>query len=392
MPTYARFPLALVRGRGSWVWDADGRRYLDFVGGIAVTALGHGPRGLASTVARQIDRLVHVSNLYHTEAAGRLAELLVKAAFPSKVFFCHSGTEANEAALKLARKYAHGRDGADRSEIVAMENSFHGRTYGSLSATGQSKYQVGFEPLVPGFLHVPFNDFATLDAATGPRTAAVIVEPIQAEGGVRVPSSDYLRRVRGMCDRKGIVLIFDEVQTGLGRTGRAFAFQHFGVRPDILTLGKSLGGGLPMAAMLARDEVVSAFGPGSHAVTMGGSPAVAVAALWAMKRQLAPALLRRAAAAGAYLRSRLERLRCYPAVQDVRGMGLLQAIELDRPARPVVETCVGRGVLLTVLQERVVRFLPPLTVKRNELDRAVAVLDRVLAETGGTDAAASAHA
>ncbi|MBI2060469.1 MAG: aspartate aminotransferase family protein [Nitrospirae bacterium] len=378
MPNYARFPIALVRGEGSWVWDADGKKYLDFVGGIAVMSLGHAPEGFADVVKQQAATLAHVSNLYYTAPQAELAEELVKASFPSKVFFCNSGTEANEAAIKLARKYGKETHGDEKYEIVALFNSFHGRTFGSLSATGQVKYHKGFEPLVPGFFHVPFNDLVALEAILGMRTAAVMMEPVQAEGGVVMPSEDYLRKVREMCTKKKTLLIFDEVQVGLGRTGKLFAYQQFGVEPDILTLGKSLGGGLPMAAMLAKTELASALGPGSHAVTMGGSPLVAQAGLWAFRKLMENGFLEKSRQMGAYLREKLEGLRAIPPVQDVRGIGMIQAVELNVPARPVAAMCLEEGLLVTVVQDRVVRLVPPLNVKRAEVDRAIKILEEAI--------------
>lgn len=374
MPTYARFPIALARGKGAWVWDADGRKYLDFVSGIAVTSLGHAPPGHGSRLSKQAATLAHVSNLYYTEPQTELAERLVQATFPGKVFFCNSGTEANEAAIKLARKHATETHSPEKFEIVAMFNSFHGRTFGSLSATGQGKYHKGFEPLVPGFFHVPFNDLVALEAAMGLRTAAVLIEPIQAEGGVVMPSEGYLQGVRALCDRKNALLILDEVQTGLGRVGDLFAYKHFGVQPDVLTLGKSLGGGLPMAAVIAKEGVAQAFGPGSHAVTMGGSPLVAQSALWAFEKLIGGPLLKKARSGGRYLRKRLESLKRLPSVFEVRGLGLIQAVEVNMPAKEVALECLRKGLLVTAVQDRVVRLLPPLNVKRIEIDHAMDIL------------------
>src|SRR5574337_1285444 len=304
--TYARFTVALVKGSGGRVWDAEGKTYLDFAGGIAVDVLGHCHPKVVEAIRAQADTLLHVSNLYHIEPQIRLARALCVHSFGGKVFFCNSGAEANEAAIKLARRYAKARWSSDRYEIVCMRDSFHGRTMATVTATGQPKYSQGFEPLLPGFKHIPFDDMPAAERAIDSRTCAVLVEPIQGEGGVRVPDDDYLPGLRRLCTERDVLLILDEVQTGMGRTGRLFAYEHSGIEPDIMTLAKGLGGGLPIGAMLAKEGVADAFVPGSHASTFGGSPfitAVAKAVLTVMLDERVP---ERAAKIGAYCLSRLQ--------------------------------------------------------------------------------------
>ena len=291
MPTYSRFPIVLRKGRGVKVWDTNGKEYLDFVGGIAVNVLGHCHPQVVVAIQKQAQRLIHVSNLYHIEPQVRLAKLLVMNSFADKVFFCNSGAEANEAAIKIARKYAHEHFGAECFEIISTFNSFHGRTIATLTATGQTKFQKGFEPLLPGFKHVPFNNIDALRAAVSERTCAVMLEPIQAEGGVNLPSEDYLTQVRELCDEKKLLLILDEVQTGMGRTGKLFAYEHYGITPDIMSLAKGLGGGVPIGAMLATDKVAAVFQPRTHASTFGGNPLVCAAAIAAIEALLEDGLV-----------------------------------------------------------------------------------------------------
>lgn len=382
--TYARFPVVLVRGEGCRVWDVDGKEYLDFVAGIAVCALGHSHPSLVRAVHAQAATLLHVSNLYHIEPQIRLAELLCQHAFADRVFFCNSGAEANEAAIKLARKYAKEHHGPERVEVITMENSFHGRTLATVTATGQAKYQAGFEPLLPGFRYVPFDDLGAVERATGPRTAAILVEPIQGEGGVRVPSEGYLQGLRKLCDETGALLIFDEVQTGIGRTGRLFAYEHWGTEPDIMTLAKALGGGLPIGAMLATEEVAASFTPGTHAATFGGNPLVTAAAFTVLTTILQEDLVARAAELGERLVHALQTVQgAHHSVKAVRGKGLLVGVELDREVKPLLASCLERGVLLSSAGDKVIRFAPPLVVGEEEVRRAVDVLDAVLREVGG---------
>jgi predicted acetylornithine/succinylornithine family transaminase len=382
--TYARFPVVLERGEGCRVWDVEGKEYLDFVAGIAVCALGHCHPALVQAVQAQAARLLHVSNLYHIEPQIRLAELLCKHAFAGRIFFCNSGAEANEAAIKLARKYAKERGGPERFEIITMENGFHGRTIATVTATAQAKYQMGFEPLLPGFRYVPFDDLTAVERALGPQTAAILVEPIQGEGGIRVPSEGYLQGLRKLCDDAGALLIFDEVQTGIGRTGRLFAYEHWGAEPDIMTLAKALGGGLPIGAMLAKEEVAASFTPGTHAATFGGNPLVTAAALATLTTVLEEDLVSRAAEMGERLLSKLRTIQAaHPVVKMIRGKGLLIGIELGHEVRPVLNRCLELGLLLSSAGEKVIRFAPPLTVSEQEVSRAVGVLDAVLREVTG---------
>ncbi|MFZ2103404.1 MAG: aspartate aminotransferase family protein, partial [Oricola sp.] len=342
--TYKRLPVVLTRGEGCTLWDESGRAYLDFVAGIAVCNLGHAHPAVTSAVAEQAARLVHVSNLFYTEPQAEVAALLVENSFADRVFFCNSGAEANEAAIKLARKYFNEKGDSDRFRIIAMEKSFHGRTMATLSATGQEKIRKGFAPVLGGFDFVPFNDITGLRAKLDHRTAAVLVEPIQGEGGVRCPSPGYLEAVRALCDETGALLIFDEIQTGIGRTGRLFAYQHFGIEPDIMTLAKALANGLPMGAMLAREEIAEAFGPGSHATTFGGTPLVAAASRAVLRLMLENDIPQACRKTGAYFFDALLRLKeRHPIIVEVRGMGLLLGLKLAVDAEPVVLACLEKG-------------------------------------------------
>ncbi len=383
-PTYKRFPVALVRGEGCRVWDEDGREYLDFVGGIAVCALGHSSPVVAEAVAKQARTLVHVSNLYYTEPQTDLAQWLVEHSFADRVFFCNSGAEANEAAIKLARRHARERFGPERHVIVCMENSFHGRTMATLSATGQSKVREGNAPLLEGFRFVPFNDLEKLGSALDGAVCAVMLEPIQGEGGVVCPQAGYLDGVRRLCLEREVLLIFDEVQVGMGRTGKLFAHEHYGVTPDIMTLAKALANGLPIGAMLATESLSAAFGPGSHATTFGGTPLVTAAALAVVRSLVEDGWLENGRRMGAYFRDRLGDLAArHPVVRGVRGLGLILGLELVRPGSEVVEAMMERGFLINCTHERVLRFLPPLTVGEQEIDQLVTGLDDTLAAMDG---------
>lgn len=379
MNTYARAPISIARGRGSRVYDLEGREYLDFVSGIAVTVLGHSHPDIVAAIQKQAQHVLHASNLYHTEPQVRLARTLVEHSFAQKVFFCNSGAEANEAAIKLTRQYAHQRYGPERHEIITMLNSFHGRTMATLTATGQEKVQKGYEPLLPGFTYVPFNDLDAVTKAITAKTAAVMVEPIQGEGGVRVADRAYLAGLRELCTERGLLLIFDEVQTGIGRTGTLFAYEQMGVQPDIMTLAKGLGGGLPIGACLATDQVASVFKPGSHASTFGGNPVACAAASAVLHALLDGRLLERSRRMGEYLAKGLQDCKDQiPIVRDVRGLGLLQGMELATEAHSVVSDCLSRGVLLNCTMDRVLRFLPPLIITHQEIDRVLEILTQVL--------------
>ena len=378
MGTYARQPISIVRGRGTKVYDLEGREYVDFVGGIAVNLLGHGHPDLVLAVQKQAAQLIHTSNLYYTEPQVRLAQMLVDHSFADQVFFCNSGAEANEAAIKLARRYSHDKYGAGRFEIITMKQSFHGRTMATLTATGQEKVQKGYEPLVPGFSYVTFNHLAELQHALTDKTAAIMLEPIQGEGGVHVVSREYLKAVRELCTQRDILLIFDEVQTGMGRTGTLFAYEQLNVQPDIMTLAKGLGGGVPIGACLAMAPVAKAFGPGSHASTFGGNPLACAAALAVFRVLLDGRVLDQARRMGEYLSKGLSECKDrHHLVRDVRGLGLLQGMEVEMDAKTVVADCLKRGFLVNAVGEHVLRFIPPLIITQPEVDRLLEVLSHI---------------
>ncbi len=375
-PNYGRAPICVVRGEGVRLWDTEGREYLDFTAGLAVTALGHCHPRVTGAIREAAATLLHVSNLFHTAPQIHLAKLLVEHSFADRVFFCNSGAEANEAALKLARKYSKERYSSDRYEVIATRDSFHGRTLATVTATGQEKYHHGFEPLVPGFKHVPYNDLRSMERAIDSRTAAILVEPIQGEGGVNVPDDDYLPGLRKLCDESGALLILDEIQTGVGRTGRLWAYQHSGIEPDIMTLAKALANGVPIGAMLARDEVARALTAGSHASTFGGTPFVASVALVALGTVIGEKLPERADQLGRVLMDGLRAMaRRHPVIQKVRGRGLLIGAELGQPAGPVVEACRDRGLLVLTAGDRVLRLAPPLIVDEPDCQRALTIIE-----------------
>lgn len=378
MQTYMRQPISIVRGHGAKVYDMEGREYLDFVGGIAVNLLGHGHPDLVQAIQQQAAQLIHVSNLYYTEPQVTLAKILVEHSFADRVFFCNSGAEANEAAIKLARRYAHMKYGESRFEIITMKNSFHGRTLAMITATGQDKVQKGFEPLMPGFSYAPFNDMAAIEAMAGERTAGIMLEPVQGEGGVHVAGREYLTRLREFCTAHDILLIFDEVQTGMGRTGTLFAYEQLGVAPDIMTLAKGLGGGVPIGACLAKESVAAAFSAGAHASTFGGNPLACAAAVAVCRALLEGHVLDRVKPMGDYLANALTECKArHRVVRDVRGIGLLQGMELDIDAKTVVAEALSRGVLINAAGERVLRFVPPLTITTQEIDQLIDTLNAI---------------
>ncbi|MFH0844920.1 MAG: aspartate aminotransferase family protein [Pseudomonadota bacterium] len=376
--TYSRFPISLIRGQGCRVWDENGKEYLDFVGGLAVCALGHSSPLVARTLEEQSKLLVHVSNLYYTRPQAELARLLIENSFADRSFFCNSGAEANEAAIKLARRYTREKFGPGRHMIISMTNSFHGRTMATLSATGQNKIRIGYDPLLEGFRFVAFNDLPSLEGAVDGSVCAVMLEPIQGEGGVVCPHADYLKGVSEICKKHDLLLIFDEVQVGMGRTGRLFAHEHFGVRPHIMTLAKALGNGLPIGAMLSIEELSSAFGPGSHATTFGGTPLVTAVATAVLKVLLEGSLITHCQEVGDYFKRKLEELaKRFDFVKEVRGLGLILGMELDRAGAPVVNACMEKGFLINCAQEKVLRFIPPLVVEKDEVDRLVEALHEI---------------
>jgi acetylornithine aminotransferase len=377
--TYARFPLTLVRGDGCRVWDEDGKEYLDFVGGIAVCALGHSSPIVSKALEHQSKELVHVSNLYYTRPQTELARLLVENSFADRVFFCNSGAEANEAAIKLARRYANEKFGPQRHLIISMEDSFHGRTMATLSATGQEKIKAGYNPLLEGFTFVPFNDLESLDRALDESVCAVMLEPIQGEGGVVVPDAGYLKGVKALCQDREALLIFDEVQVGMGRTGKLFAHEHYGITPDIMTLAKALGNGLPIGAMLAIEELSNAFGAGSHATTFGGTPLVTAVSKAVVTSLLEDGWIDHCRVVGDYFKERLEELaKKYDFIKEVRGHGLILGVEMMRPGAEVVKAMMEKGFLINCTQEKVLRFIPPLIVEKEEIDLLVETLENVL--------------
>jgi acetylornithine aminotransferase len=380
-PTYARYPIRLVRGKGSRLWDDQGKEYLDFMSGLAVTNLGHAPDRVREALVRQLGELWHVSNLFHIEGQERAARLLVENSCADAVFFCNSGAEANEAAVKLARRYHRKVLGNDRYKIVTFERSFHGRTLATLTATGQDKVKDGFDPLPDGFVHVPLHDLAAVEAAVDGHTAAIMIEPVVAEGGVIPVEHDFLRALRELCDRHGLLLIFDEVQTGMGRTGKLFAYQHSGVEPDIFTLAKGLGSGFPVGAMLAREHLVPAFSAGSHASTFGGTPIAMAAVTATLETMLELDVPAKAAEAGEYLMGRLrEAARDLPNVAEIRGKGLLVGIQCTHPVADAVAEMHRRGLLVVTAGPEVIRLLPNLLVTREEIDEAVEKIAAVLRE------------
>lgn len=380
--TYQRFPVVLIKGNGTKLWDTEGRSYTDFVAGIAVCNLGHAHPRISEALAQQAQTLLHVSNLYYTQPQTELASWLIENSFADRVFFGNSGAEANEAAIKLARKYFKERGEDNRFRIVTMERSFHGRTLATLSATGQEKIKKGFEPVLAGFDFVPFNDAGALRAQIGPSTCAVMLEPIQGEGGVRCPDENYLKTVRKICDETGTLLIFDEIQTGMGRTGQLFAYQHFGVEPDIMTLAKALANGLPIGAMLAKEKIAAAFGIGSHASTFGGTPVVSAAALEVCKILVEDNVIENGRAAGVYFKEKLNELKArHSVIEDVRGLGLLLGMQLKIDGRPVVTQCMENGFLINCIQEKILRFIPPLIITPEEIDQLVKCLDLILTQT-----------
>jgi len=379
--TYGRYPVAFVRGQGSTVWDADGKSYTDFLTGLAVCVLGHCHPRVVEAITKQAQTLLHVSNYYHTVPQTEVATFLSEHAFGGKVFFCNSGAEANEAALKIARKYSHDRHGESRTDIITTTNSFHGRTLGTVAATGQEKVRKGFEPVLSGFTYVPYGDLGAMEQAMTENTCAVLIEPIQGEGGIVIPPDGYLEGLRHMCDQRDVVLMFDEVQTGIGHTGHYFGYQHEGVAPDVMTLAKGLAGGLPIGAMMAKPHIAEALGPGTHGSTFGGNPVSCSAALAVLRTIEDEHILPHVQEVGAHFVEGLRRLqKKYAFITDVRGRGLMVAAELDRPGGHMVVKAMERGYLINCTVDRVLRFLPPLIITQQEVDGLLATLDTIFAE------------
>lgn len=381
MGTYNRIPIMPVRGAGVRIWDSEGKEYLDFVAGIAVCNLGHCHPKVVEALKSQAERLIHVSNLYYIRPQIEFAEKLIENSFDGQVFFCNSGAEANEAAIKLARKYAHEKRGEDHYELITMENSFHGRTMATVTATGQRKFQVGFDPLLNGFKYVPYDNPEALEAAVTEKTCGVLLEPIQGEGGIKIPDPGYLREVRRICDERGILMILDEVQVGMGRTGKLFAYQHSGIEPDIMTLAKALGNGYPMGAMIAKREIASVFVPGAHASTFGGNPLGMVAGLATLQTMLEDGVLENCRRMGAYFLEKLAGLKeKHSIIREIRGKGLMIGAELAIEGREIVDRCREKGLLINCTAGNVLRFVPPLVVNESEIDECVKILDDVIGE------------
>jgi predicted acetylornithine/succinylornithine family transaminase len=375
IPNYRRFQVALVRGEGSRVWDDEGNSYLDFFPGWGCNLLGHCPPTVVKAIQEQAAQLIHVPNTWHMEAQGRWAKLLVERSFPGKAFFCNSGAEANEAAIKLARLHTP----AERFKIITFEGGFHGRTYGAVSATAQPKYHEGLGPMLPGFMYAPYGDLAAVRQLIDRETAAILVEPIQGEGGIRIPPQEFLAGLRSLADEHGLVLIFDEVQAGCGRTGKWFAYQNFGVAPDVMTLAKSLCGGVAGAAMIARTELAPSLRPGMHAATFGGNPIAAAAGIATIETIERDGLLARAVQIGKLFYDLLNPLCTELAgVKELRIAGLMIGIELRDDASPLVQDCMDRGLLINVTQGNVVRLLPAMTLADDEVREGCAILAEAL--------------
>ncbi len=382
--TYARVQKTFVSGKGCTLVDEDNNSYIDFLAGIAVCSLGHCHPQITKAILDQSAKLVHVSNLFYTKPQAELASILVEKSFADKVFFANSGAEANEAAIKLARRYFQVQRKKDKFKIITMEQSFHGRTMATLSATGQEKIKQGFDPCLQGFIHLPFNDIDTLKASIDPDVCAIMLEPVQGEGGVISADPDYLVAVRKLCDDNDILLIFDEIQTGMGRCGRLFAYEEYGVVPDIMTLAKALGNGLPIGAMLASRKAKKGFDFGSHGSTFGGTPLVASAALEVVKIISNLDFLEKCRQKGEYFRLQLNNLKeKYSFVKDIRGMGLLIGLEIDDAkldGTTIVEKCLEKGFIINAIQGKILRFAPPLIIGEDEIDKLIACLDNIFSE------------
>ena len=379
MPVFARYNIVLDHGDGPYLYDTNGKKYIDYLAGIAVNVVGHNYKPLVDAISRQAAKMIHCSNLYYTEVQVEATEKLKKLSGMDKVFFGNSGAEANEGAIKLARKYATDID-PEKIQIISALHSFHGRTIATLTATGQDHYHHGFGPLPEGFDYVPFNDIEALEAKMSDKTCAVMLEAIQGEGGVHVPDEDYLPKVRALCDKYNAVLIFDEVQCGMGRTGTFFGCQQFGVKPDIVTLAKGLAGGVPIGAFLATDKVASAFHPGDHGSTFGGNPLACAAACVVLDALTKDNLMKNAVEVGAYLKEKFNAYKeKYPTlIKDVRGRGLILGMELSRPGREIANECLDYGAIINCTAGNVLRFVPPLNITKAHVDELIAILDKVL--------------
>lgn len=374
---YGRLPRVMVKGEGSYLYDADGHKILDMFPGWAVSGIGHCHPRVVEAVRKQVGELIHIDNTFYSEPQGKLAQLLSERAFGGKCFFCNSGAEANEAALKLARLYT----AKEKYKFITAEGSFHGRTFATVTATAQPKYHEGFLPLLPGFAYIPFNDVKALEAAFTDEVAAVMVEPIQGEGGINVATQEFLSAIRELCDAKGAVMILDEVQTGVGRTGKWFGYQHFDVEPDIITMAKALGGGVAIGAMMAKPEIAATLVPGKHASTFGGNCLACAAAVATIEAIEEDNLLQQAAEIGRYAQGKLRSLKDKHSIIDhVRGIGMMIGIQLTRPGAAIVAACLEKGLRINCTHDTVIRFMPPMTVTREQIDAAIDIFDSVLSE------------
>ncbi len=374
---YGRLPRVIVKGEGCYVWDADGNKILDMFPGWAVSGIGHCPPKVVEAVRRQVGELIHMDNTFYSEPQGRLAQMLSERAFGGKCFFCNSGAEANEAALKLGRLYTP----KEKYKFITCEGSFHGRTFATVTATAQPKYHEGFLPLLPGFVYIPFNNVAALKAAFTDEVAAVLVEPIQGEGGINVATPEFLQAIRRLCDEKGAVMILDEVQTGMGRTGKWFGYQHFDVEPDVITMAKTLGGGVAIGAMMAKAQIAACLVPGKHASTFGGNCLACAAGIATIETIEEDNLLQHAAEMGRYAQEKLRSLKeKHSAIDHVRGIGLMIGIQLTRPGAQIVSKCLEKGLRINCTHDTVIRFMPPMIVTKEQIDEAVGIVDSVLSE------------
>lgn len=381
MPTYTKSPVVLVRGKGITAYDIEGREFLDFFPGWAVSGIGHCHPKVVRAIKDQAGKIIHVPNNYYNELQGVLAKKIVESSFDGKVFFCNSGAEAVEGAIKLARKFGH----PSRYEIITMEDSFHGRTLAAITATGQPKYQEGFAPLPQGFAYAPFNDLEAVKSKITDKTVAIMLEPIQGEGGINVASDEFITGLKKVCDERNLLLIFDEIQTGMGRTGKMFCYQHYNVTPDVMVLAKTLGGGFPIGVMIAKRKIADTLQPGMHAATFGGSPLACAASLATFEAIEKNKLVDKAVRRGRYLRNRLSLLKKnFPFVKIVKGRGLMVGVELEIEGKHIVDKCIEKGLLINCTQKKILRIMPPLTVKKVEIDAAVAILHGVLEEVQKT--------
>ena len=379
LPTYTKTPLVFTKGKGSRIWDINNKEYLDFFPGWGVGNLGHCHPKVMQAVRDQVSKLIFIPNNYYHIPQAKLAAEMIRLTYPGKVFFCNSGAEANEGAIKLTRKYGQGR-----YEIITFENAFHGRTLATLAATGQKKYQNGFEPMPEGFKSVKFNDIEAVKAAVNAKTAGIMLELIQGEGGVNVAGKEFVLSLRKLCDEKGLLLIVDEVQTGVGRTGKLFCYENYGVQPDIMTLAKSLGGGLPIGMMVVRKSISETLGPGTHASTFGGGPVIARAALAVLQEAKKKKFMAHVGQMSEYLFTCLEQLKAkYGIIQQVRGMGLMAGMELSIEGKPIVEECIKQGLLINCTHDKVLRLMPALNITKGQINKAMFILDKALAKAQG---------